>query len=255
MSSPALRTGAPDWLLRETESSGPIYFQLTERIRAAVENGDIKPDAPLPSEREIAERLGVSRTTVRKAIDTLAAEGLLEQRRGSGNYVARRLEQKLKGLRSFSEDMRARGMTPTSVLIEKTVAHPTPEDVLALNISPDDEVIRLARIREADGVPMAIERVVMDRRFVGSVSAIKTSLYEVLRRNGFAPVRALQRMRAASASDRDAKLLQVTAGAPVLLMERRSYLADGRLLELTRSTYRGDSYDLIVELSAGEISG
>ncbi len=240
------------WLADRYEGRGPIYLQLTERIRAAIQNGELKADAPLPSEREISETLGVSRSTVRKAIDVLAAEGLLEQRHGSGTFVMRRVEQKLRTLRSFSEEMRARGFEPSSIVFEKAVVYPSPEEILALSISPSARVLRFGRIRLADEMPMAVERVTIDHRFVGDVEQIQDSLYDTLRRRGYAPVRALQRMHAAEIPATDAKLMNLREGAPVLLMERRSYLPDGTVVEFTRSTYRGDTYDFVVELTMTE---
>jgi len=240
------------WLLAPSEGRGPIYLQLTERIRAAIKQGELSPDTPLPSEREISETLGVSRSTVRKAIDVLAAEGLVEQRHGSGTFVTRRVEQRLRTLRSFSEEMVARGFKPSSRVFEKSLVYPSPEEILALNISPDTQVLRFGRIRLADDTPMAVERVTIDQRFVGDPDKITHSLYETLRRRGYAPIRALQRMHAAEIPDTDANLMNLRPAAPGLLMERRSYLADGTVVEFTRSTYRGDAYDFVVELTMTE---
>jgi len=230
------------------EGSGPAYLQLCARVRGAIAAGDLKPGNPLPSERDLSIAFDVSRTTIRKALSVLAKEGLLEQRHGSGTFVMQRFETSLRGLRSFSQEITARGLTPSSEIINKVVDQPTPDEILALNISLSTRVLRFDRIRYADGVPMAVERVVMDLGFVGDPEAIGHSLYETLRLRGVAPVRALQRMRAGAIDAVDATLLGLDEGTPVLLLERRSYLADGTVVEQTHSTYRGDAYEFVAEL-------
>lgn len=237
------------------ESRGPFYLQLCERVRSAIAAGELKAGSPLPSERDLSVAFDVSRTTVRKALAVLAEEGFLEQRHGSGTYVKQRLETNLRSLRSFSQEMLSRGLAPSSEVVAKVVAHATPEEILALNISLGTRVLRFDRIRNADGVPMAVERVVMDLRFIGNPDNIGNSLYETLRRRGFAPVRAIQRMRAGAVNSVDASLLGLKEGTPVLLLERRSYLADGTVVEQTRSTYRGDAYEFVAELHTPEELG
>jgi GntR family transcriptional regulator len=239
---------APSWMTMAMESRGPFYLQLCERVRAAIASGELKAGSPLPSERDLSVALTMSRTTIRKALSVLAEEGLLEQRHGSGTFVRQKLETSLRGLRSFSQEMQARGLVPSSEVLSKAVGQPNPEEILALNISLGTRVFRLDRIRYADGVPMAIERVVMNQRFIGNPDAIGHSLYETLRLRGFAPVRALQRMRAGAINAVDAQLLGLGEGTPVLLLERRSYLADGTVVEQTKSTYRGDAYEFVAEL-------
>ena len=113
----------PAWDLDELRpdpaGASPLYLQIVERIAAAITCGRFKDGEALPAERVLSERLDVSRTTVRKALDELTARGLITSRQGSGNFVAARLEQPLAGLSSFSEDMRARGRRPGFVWVER----------------------------------------------------------------------------------------------------------------------------------------
>ncbi|TPW26327.1 GntR family transcriptional regulator [Pararhizobium mangrovi] len=241
-----------EWLNLNAKASGPIYMQLAERMRAAILSGHFDSTSPLPPERELSALIGVSRTTVRKSIDVLVAEGLLDQRHGSGTYVIPRVEQRLWGLRSFSQEIRARGMNPSSVVLEKTVAQPASEEMLALGLGSEARVLRYNRLRLADDVPMAIERVTIEHSLIGDIAEIGDSLYETLAQRGRPPVRALQRISADTVSPRDAELLSVRPDSAVLVLERRSYTADGTVLEFTRSTYRADRYDFIVELTMQE---
>ncbi len=230
---------------------GPLYLQLQRRIADAMTRGVLPPGSSLPAERDIAAMTGLSRVTVRKAIEALVAQGALVQRRGSGTFVApkvERLEQALSLLTSFTEDMARRGKAVESVWIGRSVQPPTPEEVMALGLGAGDRVARLERVRRSDGVPLAIERASLPTQVLPDPAAVQTSLYALLETSGHRPVRAVQRISASNLGPRDAELLGVTPGAAGLRIERIGYLASGRVVEFTRSLYRGDAYDFAVEL-------
>lgn len=232
--------------------SAPLYSRIKRLVTEAVSCGDLKQGDSIPSERDVAEMLNVSRVTVRKAFSDLVAEGVLVQRRGSGTYVngpVTRIEQPLSRLTSFSEDMRLRGITTDAQWLDRSSGLPTPEEAMTLSISPNEHVSRFHRLRRADGVPLAIELAVIPHKFMPDPSSVGGSLYAALDERGFRPVRALQRLRAAALSKTEAKLLDLEPGAPALFIERISYLPDGRTVEYTRSHYRGDSYDFVAELT------
>lgn len=231
--------------------AGPLYLQLQRRIADGMAHGVLPPGASLPAERDIAAMTGLSRVTVRKAIEALVAQGQLVQRRGSGTYVApkvERLEQALSLLTSFTEDMARRSKSVESVWISRNLQSPTPEEVMALGLGAGDRVARLERVRRSDGVPLAIERASLPTHVLPDPEAVGTSLYALLATTGHRPVRAVQRISAANLGPRDAELLGVTPGAAGLRIERIGYLANGRVVEFTRSIYRGDAYDFAVEL-------
>lgn len=233
------------------DGAGPLYLQLQRRLIDAMAQGALPPGASLPAERDIAAMTGLSRVTVRKAIEALVASGQLVQKRGSGTYVApkvERLEQALSLLTSFTEDMARRGKSVESHWISRSVQPPTPEEVMALGLGAGDRVARLERVRRSDGVPLAIERASIPTQVLPDPEVVGTSLYAVLERSGQRPVRAVQRISAANLGPRDAELLGVTPGAAGLKIERIGYLANGRVVEFTRSLYRGDAYDFAVEL-------
>lgn len=236
------------------EGSAPLYLRLQSAIREAVGAGDLVPGAALPPERELAAELGISRVTVRKALAGLVEAGLLTQRRGSGTYVAergRRLEQPLSRLTSFTEDMAVRGLTASVRVLGRTVSQPSPEESMALGLHVGDRVSRLHRLRLAGGEPFAIELASLPQTYLPDPEQVESSLYKVLETLGVRPVRAMQRIAAANLGAAEARLLEVPEGAAALRIERVSYLADGRVVEFTRSFYRGDAYDFVAELNLG----
>lgn len=238
--------------------SGPLYLQLKRWIEDAVHRGAILPGDALPSERDLAARVDMSRVTVRKAVQHLVREGLLVQRHGSGTYVApqpSRVEQSLSQLTSFTEDMARRGMAVRAVFLDRGLYAPSPEETVTLGLSPGENVARVARLRISGEMPLAIERAALSAGILPDPHAIETSLYAHLERSGNRPVRAIQRIRAASLGSEDAALLEVPTGAAGLHIERTSYLASGRVVEFTRSIYRGDTYDFVAELRLGDGRG
>jgi len=234
----------------DPSDSLPLYQQLQRGLREAIEKRILGPEDALPSERQLAEDLGVSRITVRKAIDGLVEEGLLVRRQGSGTFVSNRVEKNFAKLTSFSEDMRARGRAPRTVWLTRAAGTVTPEESLTLRSSPGTPVFRFHRIRFADDAPMAIEYATVIAACLPSLESVENSLYEALERTGNRPVRALQRLRAVLLSAEQAKLLKAQPGEAGLLVARVGYLKDGRAVEYSQSYYRGEIYDFVAELSA-----
>ena len=144
--------------------------------------------------------------------------------------------------------MARRGRSVESNWISRSLHAPAPEEVMALGLGAGDRVARLERVRSSDGVPLAIERASLPASILPDPEGVGRSLYEVLEQRGLRPVRAVQRISAANLGARDAELLQVTPGVAGLKIERVSYLPSGKVVEFTRSLYRGDAYDFAVEL-------
>ena len=242
-----LRPG--DWLSKKT---GPLYVELSRRIEQGIDMGLLLPDHSLPAEREIAELTDLSRVTVRKAIQELVKKGVVEQRHGSGSFVrlaSGKVEQSLSHLTSFTEDMLARGFETSSIWFERDVRRPSPNEVLMLGLSTGTSVACLARLREANGQPMALERAVLPFDILPDPDQVKSSLYEILEQGGNRPVRAVQKISAINLEAREAEILGVPEGMAGLSIQRTSYLQSGRAIEFTRSTYRGDAYDFVAEMS------
>lgn len=229
----------------------PLYLQLAKHLRGQITSGKLGADAALPAERELAEIFSVSRVTVRKALASLATEGLLINKQGSGWFThgSPHVEQRLSTLTSFTEDMQSRGLETGVTWLSRSVSAATPQEALVLNLSPGEAVARLNRLRSAAGKPLCIEMSVLPTRFLPDPMAVKNSLYQHLREMGRAPYRALQRLSAVSLIANLADKLELPAGAPALYIERRTFLENGTPLEFVSSHYRGDAYDFIVELS------
>ena len=232
-------------------NGAPLYLQLKKSIEDAVRRGVIGPGDALPSERDIAVKADVSRVTVRKAVQDLVRGGILVQRHGSGTFVAprvERVEQSLSLLTSFTEDMARRGMVVRSEWLDRGVYPPSPEEMMVLGLSSKEMVARVSRLRIANDTPLAIERASLSSSVLPEPEAVGASLYAALEKTGNRPVRAMQRISAANLGEADARLLAIPAGSAGLNIERISYLATGKVIEFTRSIYRGDTYDFVAEL-------
>jgi len=228
--------------------SAPLYLQLQRVLRDAIERQVLQPDEALPPERDLADAYSVSRVTVRKALDGLVDARLLTRRQGAGTFVATRVEKNFAAITSFTEDMESRGRRPSSEWLSRSEGVVTPEEAMALGLSPGSAVLRFSRIRFADDVSMALEYTTVPAASLPSLDAVGTSLYAAL--GSARPVRVLQRLRAVLFTAEQAALLHISQGAAGLLIERRGFAADGRTVEFTQSYYRGDSYDFVAELHA-----
>jgi GntR family transcriptional regulator len=230
----------------------PLFEAIGARLKREISSGRFSETDILPGERELSEMLDVSRTTLRRAIAGLVEDGVLAHRHGAGTFIRRNpphVEQPLSRLTSFTEDMRLRGLTASSRVIERGAFLPTPEEAMMLGIGPGESVYRLERLRLADSVPMAIDRAAVPLHFVDGAQLIDDSLYAVLESAGYRPVRALQRLRAVIIGDADAELLGLPKGSAALDIQRIAYMADGRCVEFTRSYYRSDTFDFVAELT------
>ena len=205
----------------------------------------------IPSERQLSADLGVSRLTVRAALDDLAREGYLVRRRGSGTYVQQpKISQQLT-MTSFSEDMRRRGMAPSSTTLSLTRQLAGPRLGRFLNVSPGDEVVVVKRLRLADGVSMAIETLHIPAGVVPGVEPrdLEGSFYELLReRYGIEIASAMQTIEPTVTNEEESAALGVPLHSPAFLFERTTRSASGEIVEFVRSIYRGDRYKLVTEL-------
>jgi len=232
----------------DPSASSHLYLQVRNGLARLIRERRFGADDALPSERMLAEKLGISRVTARKAIGALVDEGLIVRRHGSGNYIAPMLEQPLTRLTSFTEELKQRGFVPRSRWIRRIVSAAMTEEMVALGLSPGARVARLERVRLADETPMAYEASALPITVVPDPEAVKDSLYTYLAERNSAPVRALQHIRAANATERQAELLAIPPGQALLFITRIGYLDDGRAVEITHTWCRSDYYDFVAEL-------
>ena len=236
----------------QASGTGPLYLKLQQALEGAIRSGRLKSGDALPPERDLAEYASISRVTVRKAVDELVRQGILVRRHGSGTFVARpveKVEQPLSHLTSFTEDMARRGRSTRAEWLERGLVTPSPDEMVMLGLPAGGRVARLGRLRIADDNPLAIERASISAEFLPDPENVGTSLYAALEARGVRPVRAIQRISARTIKDQEAELLDVAPGAAGLTIERISYLPSGKVVELTRSLYRGDAYDFVAELT------
>ncbi|OYQ37796.1 GntR family transcriptional regulator [Niveispirillum lacus] len=226
----------------------PLYIQLANRLRDGIHEGQIAYGDALPSERVLSELTGTSRVTIRKALDQLVDEGLLLRRHGSGTFITPRPEQPGTSLSGFSADAVHCGQAPGSIWLVKMVSVATVDEAAVLALSAGTLVARLARVRIADEEPLAIEHAIVPVAMLPSIELISDSLYAALDHHGNRPSNGVQKIRASLATPIEAGLLSIKEGAEVLRIERRTFLADGTPVELTRSAYRGDRYEFVADL-------
>jgi GntR family transcriptional regulator len=211
--------------------------------------------ASIPSERQLGVDLGVSRLTVRAALDELVREGYLVRRRGAGTFVAEPKVAKGMDVSSFSDDMRARGFTPASRTLDLNIAPAGARMGRLLHVSPSELVVSVKRLRLADGEPMAIELLHARASLVPGLSAAdleQHSFYDLLAdRYDIEIVGGTQTVEPTVTNDEESAALGVPLHSPALLFERITRAASGDVVEFTNSTYRGDRYRLVTELGLG----
>jgi GntR family transcriptional regulator len=236
------------------DSKVPIYHQLYKMLRERIIRKEWRPGDMLPTENELIEKHGVSRSTVRQALDQLVSEDLIYRERGRGTFVAHpSIEQTLTRIISFTEDMQQRGMEPHTEVLSSSVI-PAPEDIAKrLKIKPGEELARLERLRLADGDPMSIEESYLVHRYCPGVlddDYSKTPLRRALeKRYGIRLVQAKQTIRAVNAKPKIAEKLGIQVDGAVLMIERVSYSSETVPVEFIRFHHRGDRYILYNELN------
>lgn len=235
---------------RLTESPhGPRSSVLARVIEEAIRTGVIGSGDALPAERALCDALDISRTTLRRAFDILTDAGMLDRRLGAGTFVSRLVKPPVGQLRGFTEDMASRGMTASTKVKRMLRGLVSPDEAFHMGLSPSISVLRLDRIRSADGEPMSREYVVVPASAVPPDYDGVSSLYAAMAKTGSSPIRMVQRMRAEVATAEHADDLGVDEGAALLAIQRLSFAADGHTVEYTRSLYRGDRYYTVAELS------
>jgi GntR family transcriptional regulator len=230
--------------------------ETRERILELIE--ELTVGDAIPAERQLGLDLGVSRLTVRAAIDELVREGYLVRRRGSGTFVAEPKVAKGIDITSFSDDMRARGLTPASRTLDLRVELAGARLGRILHVSPSQEIVAVKRLRLADGEPMAIEHLHTRASLVPRLSAAdleENSFYDLLAdRYGITIVGGTQTVEPTVTNEEESRVLGVPLHSPALLFERVTRASTGDVVEFTSSTYRGDRYRIVTEISMGGAS-
>jgi len=212
---------------------------------------ELKVGDAIPSERTLTQQFGLSRMTVRQAVDALVTEGVLVREQGRGTFVApQRMDFEMR-LTTFGEEMRRRGMEPTTAVLAAQTVAATPDVAAALEIEPRAKVHYLYRVRSADGDPMCIEQVWVPASLAPDLLAdgAPPSMYDALRTRGLAPEWGEDTLSADEATDTEASLLGLGEARAVLRAARRTYSEQGATM-YSRSCYRADRYSVWVPLRA-----
>ncbi|HLQ40317.1 MAG TPA: GntR family transcriptional regulator [Tetragenococcus sp.] len=229
----------------------PVYLQIHDKVKEKIEAGFWQIGDRLPSERELAEDFGVSRMTLRQAIQTLADEGIIERKIGSGTYVARRkVQEKMSGTTSFTEIMLSQGRKPSSKAVSYFFTHPSSSEMEKLRLSSDEAILRMERVRLADNVPICFEVASIPEKIIRDFNKkeISTSLYRTLEEKGKRKIGgANQTISAIVASEKKAEYLNIKKGDAILLMRQISYFDDGTPFEYVRSQYVGNRFEFYLD--------
>ncbi|MBL8165189.1 MAG: GntR family transcriptional regulator [Anaerolineae bacterium] len=237
------------------ESATPLYLQLKSHLQTQIEEGVYGKDGRLPSERELAQQYNISRMTARQAIQALMQDGFIDTRVGKGTYVReQRIDQDLRHLTSFTEDMQRRGRTADSRVIRVEKIRADADIAAHLKVLTDTQVGMLSRLRLADGEPLAWEICHLNLRLCPDIldryDFSSESLYRVLREvYGQRLVSAQQVITARMPSREERDLLHITEGIPVLALHRVTHNDALQPVEYVQSVYRGDRYQLQTTLN------
>ncbi len=231
----------------QKDSSVPIYSQVERIVMDMIGSGRLSSGQRAPSEREIANTLGISRMTARAAMSGLVADGYLYSVPGKGTFVSNpKMRQDLLELTSFTEDMRKRGLKPGARLLELGVTNGASEKIYrALGLSGADGLLRIHRLRTADEEPMCLETSYLPKDYFTWLleeDLESGSLYRALGSHGVELVRAEEHLEATVVREAESELLTVPVGYPALLIERTTYTEEDKAIEFVKSLYRGDRY-------------
>jgi DNA-binding GntR family transcriptional regulator len=222
----------------------PLYFQLASRIEQAISEGALRPGARLENEIALADRLGLSRPTVRRAIQELVGKGLLVRRRGLGTQVVQRPLTRKVELTSLYDDLQQGSRRPTTRLLARAVIGADERIAEILAVTPDSPILHIRRLRSADETPLAVLENYLPAEFVDITEddLRERGLYQLLRSRGTTMSVARQRIGARSATLEESKLLEIKARGPVLTMDRTAFSNNGRAIEYGHHCYRPDLY-------------
>ncbi len=231
----------------------PLYFQLAQQLEAAVESGRLPPGTRLDNEIGLADQLGVSRPTMRRAMESLVDKGLIVRRRGVGTRVVQSRVRRPLELSSLYDDLKKTGQEPATVVLSNTV-EPAPAAVAeALGLAEGSPVIVVVRLRSARDQPLArmCNYLPASRLEISTEALEQQGLYQLIRAAGIRLYAATQVIGARNATAAEARLLEEGRGAAVLTMERIAYDDNGTAVEYGTHIYAATRYSFQMSLLAG----
>ncbi|MFH1524773.1 MAG: GntR family transcriptional regulator [Chloroflexota bacterium] len=234
----------------------PRYYQLANILRESISNGKFEAHQPIPSERQLENLYSVSRTTIRQAIALLIRQGFLYREHGRGTFVSpQKLQKGISELTSFTEDMKQRGIVPGQKILEIGYVRPSAQVRAHLELPvTSGEVLCIERLRLGDEVPMGLQTsyyVLPEGQTIAREELEEYgSIYKMLQEKfHLIPTEADETLEVTLATPREAALLQISPGSPLLLSERTMYSQFRRVIEFVKILYRGDRYRYIAKLT------
>jgi len=229
----------------------PVYIQIHNAMRERISSEKWETGEKIPSERKLAIEFEVSRMTVRQAINTLVAEGILERRIGAGTFVTpEKVREKMSGVSSFTETVERAGKTPSSKLISYYVKPASVSESEKLNINLNEDVLIMGRIRYADDLPICYEEASIPNKFVEDLGKeeITSHLYRTLeQRNGIRVGYAEQTISATWASESISEMLNVKRGSSVLQLRQTTFSKEDIPFEYVRAQYVGERHEFFLK--------
>jgi GntR family transcriptional regulator len=231
-------------------SDTPLYRQLALHMARAIREGRLKPGDRIPSERELADEARISRTTARLAVDEMVVSGLVYREHGRGTFVAQPRLRNLMGFASFTQDMRSRGMQPGSRILEQHVLTADAELAARLRIAPEDRVLRLVRLRLADGKPVAVQISYLPLGLMPGLEQAdlaNRSLFETMRTEyGIYPAWTEAEVESRAASTEIAGHLEVEPDSPILVVRGLTFSESFQVVESVETLYPGQRLALYI---------
>jgi GntR family transcriptional regulator len=233
------------------ESKVPLYYQLKEEIKKKILNGTYKEDDLIPPERELGEQFNLSSTTVRRALNDLVQERLLERKAGKGTFVRMsKVKRDLRKVLGFTANMQEMGLSPSTKVLGKKIMSANAFARQRLDLEKGAMVLKLNRLRLANDVPMMLETRYIRTDLCPGIEKhdLSSSLWKVFENvYGHKPNRHAQNVTIAKFSGSQAALFGLEGGALAFLINGVTYVRDGLPIECEESLYRSDKYDLAFE--------
>jgi len=229
----------------------PYYYQIKTDILSKIKSGELRENQRIAPELELAAQYGVSRPTVRRALNELVYTGVIWRKQGKGTFVAPlRIREDLASLPVFAEEAVAVGKKPELKILSRKTIKPTKEIARVLEITPTDDLIELTGLRLADREPMILRIAYYPLQAAPQLATHKfdsTPLVDVLRGYGITIAHSSQTFQVAPSRSKEANYLNIESGFPVIIWEGVNYLQDDRPFCFTRSYYRSDKFEFHIE--------
>ncbi len=235
----------------EHRSVIPYYYQIKEDLIAKIQKGELKEDEKIPSETLLAAEYGVSRPTVRQAINELVFAGYLWRKQGKGTFVAPfKIQKNLQLYTPLVEELESQGKTLKIKVLSKKSIKATDEVARLLQIEPDEELIELRALRIVNDTPITLRTSYYPAKIVPQLineNIDDTPIYKIIKKYGLTPVKTKDTIQVVQARKKEAKYFEVEEGFPLILWEGVVFLDEGRPFELTKALYRSDKFKFYVE--------